>query len=136
VAIHLRTPHVTISRGTGESFVRIARTAEPIRSLAEIDVVEDALERAAPKSERDKLGLLMDVREAPLRNDPEFEQTIAPRVARLGVGFARTAVLVRTAIGKLQVARQSRGATGSAIATFDDEKGAIAFVASVRDSDR
>jgi hypothetical protein len=128
MAILLRTPHVTISREPGQSFIRLVRTAEPIRSLADVEVAESVLERAAPKAERAKMGLLMDVREAPMRNDPEFERTIAPRVARLGAGFGRTAVLVRSAIGKLQVARQSRDVTGSAIATFDDENEAVAFL--------
>jgi hypothetical protein len=124
----VRSPHVVVTREPGESFIRIARTAEPIRSLTEVEAIERVLEDAAPKDARAMLGLLMDVREAPLRNDPEFERTIAPRVARLGMGFARRAVLVRTAIGKLQVGRQSRDVTGNTIATFDDEKAAVAFL--------
>ena len=127
-----RTAHVVVSRDPREPFVRLVRTAEPIRSPREVHDVADGLDRTVPRSERATMGMLTDVRNAPLRNDPGFEETIAPLVTALADGFGRHAVLVRTAVGKLQVARQSRGSKGTATQVFDDERDAVAHLTKVR----
>ncbi len=49
--------------------------------------------------------LLMDVRQAPAISDPKYEQWYAEVRHRIVDGFARVAVVVRTASGRLQVAR-------------------------------
>ena len=52
--------------------------------------------------------LLVDLSPAPLRSDPEFESVIAPLRKAMFTGFARTAAVVRTAAGRMQVSRHLR----------------------------
>ncbi len=75
----------------------------------------------------DAKGLLMDVRSSPLRSDPAFEASSKTHLDVHIVRFARVAVLVATATGKLQVNRMKRE-RGMDIEVFDDERAARAFV--------
>lgn len=64
--------------------------------------------RALDRTGRTGLSLLVDLREAVGRNDPEFEaamQRLKPIVMR---GFRRVAILVRTTVGALQIHRHLR----------------------------
>jgi hypothetical protein len=54
------------------------------------------------------LALLIDARDAPARNDAEFEETFARARRPILAQFGRVAVLVRSAVGKLQVTRYAR----------------------------
>jgi hypothetical protein len=70
-------------------------------------------------------SLLIDTREGPLRNDPEFESLLARARTSIVARFDRVAVLVKSAIGLLQVARYAREDKKSP-RVFDDEEAAIA----------
>jgi hypothetical protein len=76
-------------------------------------------------------GLLIDSREGPLRNDPAFEQILARARGQIVDRFARVAVLVKSAIGKLQVARYAREDHTSP-RVFDDEEQALAYLIAPR----
>src|SRR5262249_53142624 len=52
--------------------------------------------------------LLVDLREAPANNDPGFEVAMRPVREELLRGFARVAVVVKTAAGSLQTQRHAR----------------------------
>jgi hypothetical protein len=75
----------------------------------------------------DAKGLLMDVRSSPLRSDPAFEASSKAHLDVHIVRFARVAVLVATATGKLQVNRIKRERDMD-LEVFDDERAARAFV--------
>ena len=74
-------------------------------------------------------GLLVDMRDAPMRNDEVYERTMGHELARLMTGFRRRAVLVKTAIGALQSNRASRAVWGedpdTAPTIFRDEEEAL-----------
>jgi hypothetical protein len=53
-------------------------------------------------------GLVVDTREAPLRNDKAFEQTMPKLRVELTSRFPRTAVLFDSPLGELQVSRLER----------------------------
>lgn len=57
---------------------------------------------------RERYGLLIDVRAARGRNDPEFEKKFEPYRQSIQKGFLRVAVLVTTPHGKLQANRYAR----------------------------
>jgi len=103
---------------------RVTRNATPYINtdslLKQIDVVRDYL-RDHPKH-----TLLLDMRNAPLRNDPAFEAA-AHEMGQVTRRFHRTAVLVRTAVGGLQARRMQRE-RGSNNRVFDDEAAAIAYL--------
>jgi hypothetical protein len=71
--------------------------------------------------------LLVDLRSSPVRNDPEWEQAASQLRPKLFGGFPRVAVLVKTAVGALQVKRYARD-DGLDLHIFHDEEKALAFL--------
>ena len=88
--------------------VRTIRSATPYASL---DVLEGLFARLGGILDglgRSRYMLLADIREAPGRNDPEFE-AISERLRPLWIGgFPRVGVLVRTSVGLMQIQRHAR----------------------------
>lgn len=81
----------------------------------EADQLKNTFESLAPgltKINRGDWGLLLDMRDAPMRNDVEFERAMGNEVATLLAGFRRRAVLVKTAVGALQLHRAARSLWG------------------------
>jgi hypothetical protein len=120
--------HFTVLADDGAKVVHLVRSVAPFPSPA---AIEDTFARVA----QSMLGLpsdwalLVDSRRAPMRNDPEFEERLATARARIVARFSRVAVLVSSALGKLQVARYGREDQSSP-RVFDDEAAARAFLAS------
>lgn len=107
-----------------DGVVTVHRTARTYPDLATLDAEHRALDQAmAPLR---GLPLLVDLRDAPGRNDPEFEARM--RTNRLAIfrGAPRACVLVRTAAGVLQVRRhvQEDGLDGRVTVTNDPEEAA------------
>jgi hypothetical protein len=98
---------------------RVARTNQPFADIKECERAYGAVERALSSVPTGR-KLLLDIREAPPRNDPEFEAIVKRVRDRLFGRFARVAVLVRTATGRLQVNRMNQGSPGAAV-VFDNE---------------
>jgi len=85
----------------------LQRTPLPAASLSALAADNDAL-LAALREEHRHFGLVVDTREAPLRNDKAFEQTMAKLRVELTSRFQRAAVLLDSALGELQVSRLER----------------------------
>lgn len=81
-------------------------------------------------------GLLVDMRDAPPRNDDAFESTVRRFRTEIHAHFVRVAVVVRTIAGKLQVNRLDREQhlDTATHAVFDDEDEARAFLSRARAS--
>jgi hypothetical protein len=107
--------------------VRIVRTELGFPSLSAIEDTFAEMELALA-GVRGAWSLLIDAREGPMRNDPAFEETLAKVRGRIVSRFARTAVLVKSAVGKLQVARYAREDRMSPV-VFTDEAEALAHLA-------
>ena len=107
--------------------LRLARTPVPTVDLEEFNATFTAIHQVLRQLDRRRLGLLVDLREGPMRNDPEFERALEHHRRQLCEGFACVVVLVRTATGKLQVKRHAReDHTGFEV--FDDERAALVHV--------
>jgi hypothetical protein len=104
--------------------VRLVRTATPMPLDGEsIERVYEELGRALAGYAGYRA--LLDVRAvARGRNDEAFEQVTLRAQQSLARTFSRTAVLVRSAVGKLQVRRMTQGQR----AVFQDEAEAIDFL--------
>ncbi|HEY1690940.1 MAG TPA: hypothetical protein VGG39_02190 [Polyangiaceae bacterium] len=117
---------VTMTFTAAQGLVRYRRSAVPYGSMADLEgsyaKVQEVVERMAPG-----LKLLIDVRQAPPRNDAAFEAKVNGVLDAFTARFARHATLVRTAVGKLQTARlaHERGAVPHA---FGDEAEALAYL--------
>jgi hypothetical protein len=103
------------------------RTAAPFATTTELRTVLGALENAVDLFVDRARGLLFDARLAPLRTDPEFEAITKLHFDPQLLRFARVAVLVATATGKLQVNRVRRERSIT-LELFDDEPRALAFL--------
>lgn len=122
------TVHWVISRDERRRLVRLTRTSTPFTSLEDLERSMALVQAAMARVDRGRHGLLVDIREAPLRTDPSFEARFARHRTAMLAGYARVAVLVRSAVGKLQVARHARQ-DGMTVYVAEDEAAAIAYAA-------
>ncbi len=126
-----RSDAAVVTREPG--FIRLRRT-----SLALVEagphVAVDFVERfrlLVPLRERRNLGFVLDSREAPMIGDDSLFVALRPVMVQMVMEFAHVAILVQTAVGKLQATRRSRNADffgAEQIAVFADEAQAIAYV--------
>lgn len=87
---------------------RIARTTEPFVDLVECERAHATLAALPWPDPRSTLVLLHDLRQAPSRNDPDFEAVVIRHAPQIFSGFRRVAVLVKNLTGKLQVDRLAK----------------------------
>ena len=124
----LENPYLAITLDEEAGLVRVVRFEAPFATPEEaVRIMEPALVVAGQVSGSGR-RLLFDVRRGPGRNDPEFENALRPLYARHFPGFARMAVLTRTAVGKLQVQRVARGVGGDPSGVFLSEEEALAYL--------
>jgi cytochrome b involved in lipid metabolism len=99
--------------------VVLKRSAQPVEAIDDL-ILANRNVIAKMRPDHADYGVVVDMRQAPSRNDPEFED--AMRLLRLEVSkhFARVAVLVTSAVGVLQVARMSRNEGAETFATQDE----------------
>jgi hypothetical protein len=128
----LKTPYGTLTWDATHSIAWYVRSSVGYASLEDIEHESFEIERALQKA--GKIRLLVDLRAATPRNDPEFETAIVKFRRKLFGGGQQVAVLVRTAMGALQVKRHVRE-DGFAVEVFTNESMAIAHLAQ-RPSDR
>lgn len=108
--------------------VHVVRTDRAFRSAREIDRAHGDVARVLEPLPRAELGILVDLRMAPARNDPEFEKAVAEHRRRIPAGFARRAVVVQTEVGKLHVQRHARQDGDPGLAIFTDPLLALELV--------
>ncbi|MGK3961890.1 hypothetical protein WMF38_53405 [Sorangium sp. So ce118] len=104
----LRNAHYVVTVDPVAQLARVTRSALPSESPAQFEERWMEVSRALDRTGRTGLCLLVDLRAAAGRNEPEFEaamQRLKPIVMR---GFRRVAILVRTTVGALQIHRHLR----------------------------
>lgn len=123
--------HWALLRVRPQLILIVRRTGEPYESVEEVHDSFAELEAALAEYNRKHFSLLVDLRSAPQRNDPEYEKAASGEPAALARDFLRVAVLVRTAAGKLQVGRHIRN-SGAKMMPFNDETEALDYLQSRR----
>lgn len=127
-----RSEFAIVTREVG--FIRVRRTTTPMAvagASAILDRLASEFRICVPLRERKGLGVLLDTREAPMMSDDAAMDIIRPLMNEVLAGFPRGAILVKTAVGKLQAMRRTReeASLGRAqIPVFDDEAAAIAHL--------
>lgn len=110
--------------------MKLIRSAEPITDMedfvATMALIKGTVDRELAPSGRGS-GLLIDTRKARARNDPDFELRTAEYRQTIRDAFDRSAVLVASAVGALQISRLARE-SGVQTATFTDEAEALAWL--------
>lgn len=105
----LRTPYFVMHLDESAQLVRMWRTSEPFPSLEAVRAGWQSVIDACDRVGRKGRCYLADLRAGPARNDPAFEQIISAMIPRIHAGFLRNAVLVKLAIGALQIKRHAKG---------------------------
>jgi hypothetical protein len=117
---------VTFDRRLG--IVRFTRSAAPLPELAVFRALMIELVARLEDLPRAELGLIVDTRLAIGRSDDAFEAMMNEFRPRLFGGFRRVAVLIKTAVGRLQVRRLARADNlVDRMLVTDDEAEAVAF---------
>lgn len=121
---------VSVRRTVGRpGLVRVTRTSAAIETLEQVDEVWGAVSRALIPLDRSRHLLLMDMRDAPGRNDDAFERRVAKYRTATVQGFVRVAVLVRSLPGQLQVQRHAREDGLGMVHIFAAEQAALDWLA-------
>lgn len=121
-----RSDEIEITEEEGRRVIRMRRTAMPL-DLVLLLAFEETFLRVVPLAMRKRMGLLLDARDAPLIPSDGYERDLGAVAPRLFDGFTKRAVLVRTAVGKLQAQRVSR-ARSQYFSVFEDEAEAVAYL--------
>lgn len=100
--------HFTVLVEARVGLVLTLRNDKPFMSIDEVERVFAGLIDALDRLGRERYVLLADIRAAPGRNDPEFEAAIQRLRPRWIGGFRKVGVLVKSAVGMLQIQRYAR----------------------------
>jgi hypothetical protein len=117
--------HIELDVRTG--IIRLSRTSRAYESLVDVGLSHAAVHERLWDLRGRHLVLLLDLRAAPPRNDPEFEEALVASRRELFSFFDRVAILVRTAAGMMQLTRMVRSDGGGA-GVFHDEEKAIDYL--------
>ncbi|HEU4405617.1 MAG TPA: hypothetical protein VFS43_10030 [Polyangiaceae bacterium] len=123
-----RSAHFLVDLDDIHKVVCRRRTAVGYGSTAELEAAYEALFAAVESYHRPEYALLSDLRLAPPRNDPAFEQTIGRYHARFYAGFRRIAHVVLSEAGRLQIARLAQPDTARRMRVFTSEAAAFEFL--------
>lgn len=104
----LRSRYFTVSVSGTEKLAQIERSDAVFASIDDVRRAWREVDAALQKTVRRGRSLLVDLRQAPARNDPEFENAVRAILPDVRRGYRRIGVLVRSAAGGLQVSRLAR----------------------------
>lgn len=118
---------MTLTFDEAAGLVQYKRSSESYPSIDVLRECNRKIRSALEALPSGKLSMLVDVRDAPPRNDAAFEAEVLESLRLLAAQFPRRATLVRTAVGKLQTQRLAR-AREDTVRIFSDEAEALAFL--------
>jgi hypothetical protein len=111
--------------------VTVRRTAKRSDDMPAVLRSFDGIYRALGGTRASDFRMFLDLPAAVGRNDPEFEVALRHRRQELFRSFARSCVLVRTAVGRLQVQRHiEEDGFAASVLVFIDEAEATRWLAS------
>ncbi|HEX4447736.1 MAG TPA: hypothetical protein VH044_13395 [Polyangiaceae bacterium] len=114
--------HYRVELRAGTQTILLTRSAQPFVSREDVEAGCSPVQFVLDQLGRSKHNMLLDTREAIANNDPIFESWFAAHRRRMLVGFRRTALVTKTAVGGLQNRRliQTDGTPVVIFASMDD----------------
>jgi len=112
----LASAHWLLEEDPAQKVVLLRRMALTFGSLDELSSANQQVVQLI-RPEHRTWGIVVDMRQAPPRNDPSFETAMRGLRDAVEQRFARTAVLLGTAVGLLQVTRLTREDGATSLAT-------------------
>jgi hypothetical protein len=123
-----RCPYIVLTLDEDRMLLRRARTDKAFPSIEDAGAAYDAMLAAIDHHiDRSDHVQLVDMRLAPPRNDRAFEEFVGRYTVRLYGGFRRTAAVVKTQAGRLQLARVF-AAFDFEVPAFTEEASALAYL--------
>jgi hypothetical protein len=101
----VRNPYCVVTYDSTTRIVRFIRSSVPMASLEEAARNFGQAVSVINALGRSRIRLILDLRQAPSKNEPQYEQAMAEHRRQVAKDIQRVAVLVRTAAGRLQVQR-------------------------------
>lgn len=103
----VRNAHWSLEEDVPRRLVILRRSALPFASIEALLASNDEIIDCV-RDEHARFGVVVDMRQAPSRNDPAFENAMRKLRKTLERRFARLSVLVESTVGMLQVSRLER----------------------------
>ncbi len=125
--IALENRYFTVEVDADRSLVRVKRSAARFEQLDDVERAFSDVAGSVGGLDRTRHAFLLDLREGPLRNDEAFENAVRKYAGQTTEGWRKSAMLVRSAVGELQLSRQGRE-SGLAFNVFRDEAEALRFL--------
>jgi hypothetical protein len=124
-----RNDYFVMTVDDARSIVARARTERRFESLELVERTYEEVGRILDTLDRRRYVVLVDVRLAPPRNDPGYEQLVTRHEGRLYNGFRRIAFLAKTEAGRLQITRLfSESPLSDRTRAFTDQAAARAYL--------
>lgn len=121
--------YVTVTLDETRRVVHYRRSSAPFPSLEQLRAVNAELAAAVSRVAPESLSILIDVRDAPPRNDEAFEAEVTRAMGTVVSRFRAHAFLTKTAVGGLQIRRLTAARGVSPHVVFSDESEALAHLA-------
>ncbi|WP_141734057.1 cytochrome b5 domain-containing protein [Oligoflexus tunisiensis] len=109
----------TFEEHSRERIVILRRTPTPITVIGELIASNERM-IALMQNKYSSYGVIVDMRQASQRNDPDFENAMLKLRLAVATNFARVAVLLESATGVLQVNRIGRNDGAETFATMNE----------------
>ncbi len=116
----MRNDYIVLTQEAGGRILRQRRSSLAFATPAEAKATYEQAVAVYDRVGRTGRGLLVDSRLAPGRNDPAFEVVMTEFRRRALPGFAAAAVLVQSAMGRLQAQRITRQEGTDQLVTSDE----------------
>jgi len=123
----LHTSHFVVIEDEHARILTRTRTSQRFASTEELTAEYEGLVRALDHVDRPTYAVLVDLRQAPPRNDDVFEEVVGRYQRPLYERFRRVAVVVHSAAGRLQL-RRFLSASRPDAQVFTDVEEATAFL--------
>lgn len=109
----------TFEEQTKERVVILRRTPTPVDSIEKLIASNESIIALMQLKHR-QFGIIVDMRQAPQRNDADFENAMLKLRVAVATNFMRVAVLLESATGVLQVNRIGRNDGAETFATLNE----------------
>jgi hypothetical protein len=123
----VRNPYCIVTYDGTTRIVRFIRSSVPMASLEEAARHFGQAVSVINALGRSRIRLVIDLRQAPSKNEPQYETAMAEHRRQVAKDILRVAVLVRTAAGRLQVQRLGKADHIQQL-IVSDEAEAIAYL--------
>lgn len=128
MTVLLQNDYLMVTLDQERSIIRSIRSEIPYASPDEFIRVHTEAIESYDSLDRPSLGHLLDLRRPPMNNDPAFEAATMRTRSMLVQEFAAVAVVVRTAVGALQVNRLLREENNDDVVVLHDEDAALGYL--------